>query len=88
LMDMDQDSFQCPLLSKGAVPVDPATYAEAVTRHALGEQKKDDREDDYKQETPNPEPRWLSSWNVRHTCGSLPRADARECRYGFRRIFV
>ena len=40
---------------------------EAVTHHALGEQEKDDCEDDYKQETSNSETRWLSSCNVRHT---------------------
>jgi hypothetical protein len=66
-MESAQDSIQCPLLSKGSIPVDPAPFVEAVTDHALGEQKKDDCEDDYNQETSNSELRWLSSGNVRHT---------------------
>jgi len=57
---------ESPLLADGAVPVEPATTKEAVTHHALGEQKKDDCQDDYKQETSNSEPGWLSSCRVRH----------------------
>jgi len=75
------------LLSKGAVPVDPAAYVEAVTHHALGEQKKDDCEDDYKQETSDSESRWLSSRpdvRLRHaryftphgaSCAPEPKSD-------------
>jgi hypothetical protein len=35
-------------LSDGAVPVDPAALKEAVAHHAMGKQKKDDCQDDYK----------------------------------------
>ena len=59
IRSQDQDFFQCLLWSDGAVPVEPAAYMEAVTHHALGEQKKDDCQDDYKQETFNSEPGWL-----------------------------
>jgi hypothetical protein len=41
------------LLSDGAVPVFPATLKEAMTHHTLPKQKKDDRQDSYKQELPN-----------------------------------
>jgi hypothetical protein len=37
-------------LSDGAVPVKPAAFKEAVMHHALAKQKKDDRQEDYKQE--------------------------------------
>jgi hypothetical protein len=63
-------------LSKGAVPVDPAAYMKSVTRHALGEKKKDNQEDDYKQETSKSKTRWLRSCNAGHASGSLPRACA------------
>jgi hypothetical protein len=33
--------------------VDPAASKEAVTHHALGKEKKDDCQDDYKQELSN-----------------------------------
>jgi hypothetical protein len=49
------------LLSDGAVPVFPATLKEAMTHHTLPKQKKDDRQDSYKQELPNSEKEWLSS---------------------------
>ena len=49
------------LLSDGAVPVFPATLKEAMTHHALPKQKKDDRQDSYKQELSNSEKGWLSS---------------------------
>src|ERR1700691_856789 len=68
------------LLSKGAVPVDTAAYVEAVTHHALGEQKKDHCHDDYKQETSDSESRWLSSCpdaRFRHTRYFTPRAASR-----------
>jgi len=52
-------------LSDGAVPVDPSAYTEAVTHHALGKQKKDDCQDDYKQELSNSEPGWLSPCGAR-----------------------
>jgi hypothetical protein len=42
-----------PLPSGGAIPVDPAASKEAVTHHALGKEKKDDCQDDYKQELSN-----------------------------------
>jgi hypothetical protein len=48
------------LLSDGAVPVDPAALKEAVTHHALGKQKKDECQHDYKHETSNSEVGWLS----------------------------
>jgi hypothetical protein len=37
-------------LPEGAVPVNPAASKETVTHHALGKQKKDNCQDDYKQE--------------------------------------
>jgi hypothetical protein len=43
-------AFQSQLRSEGAVPVEPAAFMEAVTRHALGEQKKGDYQDDDDQE--------------------------------------
>jgi hypothetical protein len=49
------------LLSDGAVPVFPATLKEAMTHHTLTQQKKDDRQDSYKQELANSEKGWLSS---------------------------
>jgi hypothetical protein len=69
---VDHPSYITPsrgddLLSEGAVSVDPATYMEAVTHHALGEQKEDHYEDYYEQETSNSETRWLSSCGARHT---------------------
>jgi hypothetical protein len=57
----DQDFPQCQLLSVGAVPVDPASFMEAVTHHALAKQKKDDHQEDYKQDLSNSERGWLSS---------------------------
>jgi hypothetical protein len=33
-----------------AVPIDPAAFMEAVTHHALCEQKKDECQDDYEQQ--------------------------------------
>jgi hypothetical protein len=51
----DQDSFQCLLLSDGAVPVFPATFKEAMMHHALAKQKKDDCQDNYKHELSNSE---------------------------------
>ncbi len=56
----DQDVFQSPLLPESAVPVNPAASKEVVTHHALAKQKKDDCQDDYKHETSNSEPGWLS----------------------------
>jgi len=50
-----------PLWHDGAVPVDPAAFMEAVTHHALCEQKKDECQDDYKQKRSNSEPGRLSS---------------------------
>ena len=41
--------------------MDPTALMEAMTHHALGKQKKDDRQDDYKQELSNSERGWLSS---------------------------
>jgi hypothetical protein len=38
----DRGVFQSLLLSDGAVPANPATSKEAVTHHALEEQKKDE----------------------------------------------
>jgi hypothetical protein len=38
----DRGAFQSQLLSDGAVPVNPSASKEAVTRHALDEQKKDE----------------------------------------------
>jgi len=49
------------LLPEGAVPVNPAAAKEAVTHHALGKQKKDNCQDDYKQQPSRPELWWLSS---------------------------
>ena len=57
--------FQCLLWYDGAVPVDPAASKEAVTHHAMGKQKKDDCQDDYKQELSNPERGWLFSFRGR-----------------------
>ncbi len=57
----DQDFFQCLLLSRGAVPVDPPALMEAVTHHALAKQKKNDCQDDYKQELSHSERGRLSS---------------------------
>jgi hypothetical protein len=47
---IDKDVFQSLLLPEGAVPVNPAPSKETVTHHALGKQKKDNCQDDYKQE--------------------------------------
>jgi hypothetical protein len=44
---------------------DLAALTEAVTHHALGKQKKDDCQDDYKQELPNPERGFLFSFRGR-----------------------
>ena len=44
----------------GAVPVGPAASKEAVTHHALAKQKNDDCQNDYKHDTSNSEPGWLS----------------------------
>jgi hypothetical protein len=40
--------------------VDPAAFKKAVTHHALGKDKKDDCQDDYKQETSDSKLGWLS----------------------------
>ncbi len=40
-----------------------AASKEAVTHHALDEQKKNNRQDNGKQEMPNSERRWLSFWS-------------------------
>jgi hypothetical protein len=53
------------LLSDGAVPVEPLALKEAVTQHGLAKQKKDDRQEDYKQELSNSERGWLSPCRVR-----------------------
>ena len=50
-----------PAMVEGAVPVDPAASEKPVTHHALGKQKKDDSQDDYKQEPSECEPGRLSS---------------------------
>jgi hypothetical protein len=65
--------LQRPLLSYGAIPVFAATLKEAVTHHALTEQKQDDRQDRYKQESSNSERGWLSSAKARsvHLLSSL-----------------
>jgi hypothetical protein len=42
--------FLFPLLSQGAVPVNPSALKESVTHHAVAEQKKDDCQKDYEQE--------------------------------------
>jgi hypothetical protein len=60
----DQDFLQSLLLSDGAVPVDALASKEAMTHHVLAKQKKDDRQDDYKQELSNSERGWLSSCMV------------------------
>jgi len=52
-----QDFVQCLLLPYGAIPVFPATLKEAMTHHALAKEKKDDRQDDYKQELSNSDQR-------------------------------
>ena len=46
----DLNCGDCLLLSNGAVSVVSAALKEAVTHHALPEQKQHDYEDDYKQE--------------------------------------
>ena len=56
-----QNSFQCLLLSDGAVPVFPAALKEAMMHHALAKQNKDDYQDDCKQELSHSERGWLSS---------------------------
>jgi hypothetical protein len=43
--------------------MDPAASTEAMMHHALGKQKKDDCQDDYKQERSNSEPGQL--WSCR-----------------------
>jgi len=53
------------LLSYGAVAVFPAALKEAVTHHALAEQKEDDRQDSYKQQVCNSDRGWLPSVTVR-----------------------
>jgi hypothetical protein len=44
------------LWSDGAISADPTACMEAVTHHALGKQKKDDCQKNYKQELSNSEP--------------------------------
>jgi hypothetical protein len=57
----DHDYFQCLLWSDGAVPVDLTASKEAMMHHSLGEQEKEDCQDDYKQELSNSEPPgWFS----------------------------
>jgi hypothetical protein len=48
-------------LPDGTGAVFPATLEEAMLHHALAEQKKDDRQKDYKQELSKSERGWLSS---------------------------
>jgi hypothetical protein len=48
-------------LSYGAIAVFAAALKEAVTHHALAEQKEDDRQDSYEQKLSNSERGWLSS---------------------------
>ena len=65
MISLASDRFpESLLLSDGAVPVVPAALKEAVTHHALAKQKKDDRQDDYKQELSNSERGWLLSCRV------------------------
>jgi hypothetical protein len=54
------------LLSDRAVAVNPAALKEAVTHHAVAEQKKEDCQEDYKQEVSSPERGWLwlLSWRL------------------------
>jgi hypothetical protein len=52
-------------LSDGAVPVKPFAFKEAVMHHASAKQKKDDRQEDYKQELFNSERGRLSSGKAR-----------------------
>jgi hypothetical protein len=52
--------FRCLLSSDGAVLPGSTAFTEAVTHHALGKQKKDNCQDDYKQKTSYSEPGWLS----------------------------
>jgi hypothetical protein len=40
----------------GAMLVEPASSEEAVTHHAVGKQKKEECQDNYKQELSNPQP--------------------------------
>jgi len=54
-------AFQSLLRSEGAVPVVPVAFMEAVTRHALEKQEKDDCQNKYKQKTPNSELGWSST---------------------------
>jgi hypothetical protein len=44
------------LLRDGAMLVAPASSEEAVTHHAVGKQKKEECQDNYKQELSNPQP--------------------------------
>jgi hypothetical protein len=61
----DSHFFPGLLLSDGAVAMKPSALKEAVTHHAVAEQKKDDCQEDYKQEVSNSERRWLSSCRAR-----------------------
>jgi PAS domain S-box-containing protein len=58
-------SSQALLLPYGAVSVFPATLKEAVTHHAVAEQKKDNHQNNYQEELPNSEGRRLSSGRSR-----------------------
>jgi len=39
-------------LADGAIAVNPSAFKEAVTHHAVAEQKKDDSQENYNQELP------------------------------------
>ena len=56
---------QRPLLSERPVPVIPSALKESVTHHAVAEQKKEDRQQDYKQEVSTSEGWWLRFFRVR-----------------------
>lgn len=49
------------LWSDGSFRVNLAASKEPVPQHALGKEKKDDGQDDYKQQPSNPERGWISS---------------------------
>jgi len=47
--------FSCQLWADGTAAIDLAAFMEAMTDHALGKQKKDDCQDDYKKEASDSE---------------------------------
>jgi hypothetical protein len=62
------------LLPDGAVPVNASAFKEAVTHHAVAEQKKDDCQQEYKQEVSSSERGRLWSfraWRIQWTSHRL-----------------